>query len=258
MNLQGRTAIVTGGGTGIGRAVVKALAEAGAAVMAVGRRREVVDEVATELRMAGKKAWSLSCDVADPKSVDACAAEIPKLLGVVDILVNSAGIAYSESFRKVSLDDWERHLRVNATGAFLCAKAFLPLMLERKWGRIVTVASVAGLSSGPYLAAYSASKHAVIGLTRSLAAEVADKGVTVNAVCPGFVDTDLTRASVDRIVEKTGMTREQAQQKLAEQSPQKRLMTAEEVAFAVTFLCDERARGINGQAIVIDGGALLA
>jgi NAD(P)-dependent dehydrogenase (short-subunit alcohol dehydrogenase family) len=148
-------------------------------------------------------------------------------------------------------------LTVNATGAFLCTQAFLPGMVERRWGRIVYVASVAGLTGGKYIAAYAASKHAVLGLARSTAAEVAESGVTVNAVCPGYVDTDMTRESIEKIVEKTGKTREQALAAILGTTPQRRLIAPEEVAHAVLSLCDDLACGINGTAIVIDGGALM-
>jgi NAD(P)-dependent dehydrogenase (short-subunit alcohol dehydrogenase family) len=171
--------------------------------------------------------------------------------------VNNAGIGFSGPLFRTPLADWDRLMTVNATGAFLCTQAFLPGMVERRWGRIVFVASVAGLTGGKYIAAYAASKHAVIGLARSAAAEVAESGVTVNAVCPGYVDTDMTRESLDRIMEKTGKTREQALAAILATTPQRRLIAPEEVAHAVLSLCDEQARGINGESLVIDGGWLM-
>src|SRR5437773_817184 len=204
VTLSGRGAVVTGGGRGIGMAVARALAGAGAAVVVVARTRNGIEAVATELRAAGRQAWAVPGDVTDPATVAALARAAETRLKHVDILVNNAGVAHSAPLAKLTLEDWNRVLTVNATGTFLCTQAFLPGMLERRWGRVVNIASVAGLRGGKYIAAYSAAKHAVVGFTRSLAAEVAGSGVTVNAVCPGYVDTDMTRESVARIATKTG------------------------------------------------------
>ena len=179
-------------------------------------------------------------------------------LGQVDILVNNAGVAQSAPIHKIDLDDWNHLFQVNVTGTLLCTQVFLPGMVQRGWGRVINIASVAGLSGAKYVAAYSAAKHAVIGFTRSAAAEVAASGVTINAVCPGYVDTDMTRASVAQIVRTTGKSQEEALEAVLSMSPQHRLLQPEEVAHAVVALCVDGARGINGQAIVIDGGALLA
>jgi NAD(P)-dependent dehydrogenase (short-subunit alcohol dehydrogenase family) len=256
-HLAGRNAVVTGAGRGIGAAVAHALAAAGARVVLTARTVAQLERVADEIRATGQEAIVLPCEVSDPKSV----AELTRLIGerlpAVDILVNNAGVALSGSLSRTTLEQWNHLLAVNATGAFLCTQAFLPPMVERRWGRIIYVASVAGLTGGKYIAAYAASKHAVLGLCRSAAAEVADSGVTVNAVCPGYVDTDMTRESIDRIVEKTAKTREQALAAILATTPQRRLIAPEEVAHAVLSLCDEKAVGINGEAIVIDGGALL-
>jgi NAD(P)-dependent dehydrogenase (short-subunit alcohol dehydrogenase family) len=190
--------------------------------------------------------------------VETLARTATEHLAHVDILVNSAGIASSAPVHKLTLEEWNAIFAVNATGTFLCTQAFLPAMLERKWGRIVNVASVAGLMGSRYIAAYSASKHAAIGFTRCVAAEVAARGVTANAVCPGFVDTEMTTESIDRIVSATGVSRDEALDSILDMTPQRRLFTPEEVAHAVLALCDEQAKGINGQAIVLDGGGLLA
>jgi 3-hydroxybutyrate dehydrogenase len=254
MELQGRRAVVTGGSRGIGRAVALALARAGASVVVTARSADAIQEVAGELQALGAHAEAIPCDVTDPDQVQALAQGASKALGSVDILVNNAGASGSAPIQRLSLDEWDRMLRVNATGPFLCTRAFLPAMIERGWGRIVTVASVAGLRGGRYIAAYAASKHAVLGLVRSAALEVAPTGITVNAVCPGFVDTPMTRESVARIVEKTGRTEREALEAILESSAQRRLVTPEEVAGAVLFLCGEEARGINGEALVIDGG----
>ena len=258
MGLENKTAVITGGGRGIGAAVARALAEAGASVVVASRTESDIEGVASALTADCHRVWAVPCDVSDPKSIQNLATAATEHLGHVDILVNNAGIALSAPIHKTTLDDWKSVLAVNATGVFLCIQAFLPGMVEREWGRVVNVASVAGLTGMQYTAAYSASKHAVIGLTRCVAAEVAKKGVTVNAVCPGFVDTDMTVQTIDRIVEKTGVTQEDALQGILGTTPQHRLFQPDEVAHAVLSLCDELAMGINGQAIVLDGGALLA
>src|SRR6266581_631265 len=165
-------------------------------------------------------------------------------------------IAASAKLTDTTDEMWDRMLRVNASGAFYCTRAVLPMMLAAKWGRIVNMASVAGRAGAPYIAAYTASKHALLGLTRAVAAEVASRGITVNAVCPGYVDTEMTDASAANIVKRTGRTDEDARKILEGFSPQRRLMTTPEVAAMTTYLCSEVARGINGQGIVIDGGAL--
>jgi 3-hydroxybutyrate dehydrogenase len=255
--LPGRNALVTGAGRGIGAAVAHALAAAGARVALTSRSPAQIERVAAELRSAGRDAFAITCDVSDPTSIAELARVTGERLGAVDILVNNAGIGFSGPLFRTPLADWDRLMTVNATGAFLCTQAFLPGMVERRWGRIVFVASVAGLTGGKYIAAYAASKHAVIGLARSAAAEVAESGVTVNAVCPGYVDTDMTRESLDRIMEKTGKTREQALAAILATTPQRRLIAPEEVAHAVLSLCDEQARGINGESLVIDGGWLM-
>lgn len=255
-DLEGRAAVVTGGGRGIGRAVARALAGAGASVLVTARTEEEIAAVADELRGEGHEAHAVPCDVTEPDEVDALAAAARERVGPVDVLVNNAGVAGSQPFHRLGLEEWQRTLRVNATGSFLCTKAFLPDMLERGWGRVVMMASTAGLTGGRYIAAYSASKHAVMGLTRSLAEEVAGRGVTVNAVCPSYVDTPMTDRSVARISEKTGLGEEEARGALRARSPQERFVTPEEAAHAVLYLCAEEARGVNGASLVIDGGEL--
>jgi NAD(P)-dependent dehydrogenase (short-subunit alcohol dehydrogenase family) len=256
LKLEGKAAVITGGGRGIGAAVASALAEEGASVVVSARSENEIEAVAEELRGHGHAAWAVTCDVTDPAQVFALAETAAERLGGVDILVNNAGTVSSAPLKSLTLEIWNRTLAVNATGVFLCTKALLPGMVERGWGRVVNVASIAGKTGGPYISAYSASKHAVIGFTRSVAAEVATTGVTVNAVCPGYVDTPMTDRSVERIVEKTGTDPEKVRETMRRTSPQNRLMQPEEIALAVVNLCDPGARGMNGQAVVIDGGGV--
>lgn len=256
ISLAGKTAVVTGAGRGIGAACARALAGAGARVVLGARTRESVERVAADLRTLGHETAATVCDVTDPASVDALARFSAERFGEVTLLVNNAGIGHAAPLERLTLDDWNRVMAVNATGTFLCTKAFLPAMVKRGWGRVVNVASVAGLSGGRYIAAYAASKHAVVGFTRCAAMEVAAAGVTVNAVCPGYVDTEMTRESLERIAMKTGRSREQALEAVLTGTPQGRLITPDEVAFEVLRLCAEDAREINGQTIVLDGAGL--
>ena len=254
--LAGWGAVVTGGGRGIGAACAGALAEAGARVLLAARSKDQVEAVADALRAAGHDAHATTCDVSAEGDVARLASVAAKLLGDVDILVNNAGIAPSAPVRSETLEQWERTLAVNATGTFLCTRAFLPAMAARGRGRVVNIASISSKVGAPYIASYAASKHAVLGFTRSVALEVAAAGVTVNAICPGYVDTPMTDLALARMGEKTGRSPEELRQHLRSQSPQGRIITVEEVAFLALTLCDERARGINGQAIVIDGGGV--
>lgn len=256
MRLDGKRAVVTGGGRGIGAAVARALAEEGAAVLVCSRSSEEIEAVAAEITGAGHRASAVPCDVSDTAQVERLAEAAMESLGGVDILVNNAGFAPSAPLRSISREEWEGVFAVNMTGTFLCTRAFMPAMIEAGWGRVVNIASVAGKVGHRYISAYVASKHAVVGFTRAVAMEAATHGVTVNAVCPGYVDTPLTDASVARIVAKTGISAEQAVGYMREMSPQGRLIEAEEVAYLTLCLCDPRARGVNGQGIVVDGGAV--
>ncbi len=248
---DGAVAVVTGGGQGIGAAVAHALAAEGAAVVVAARHFDRIERVAIEIRGRGGRAWAVPCDVTDAASVADLAQTAIQQAGTVDILVNNAGVAHSAPLAKTSLDDWNRVLAVNATGTFLCTRAFLTFMLERKRGAIVNVASVAGLAGGRYIAAYAAAKHAVIGLTQSVAAEVEGTGVTCNAVCPGFVDTEMTQQSVERVATKTGKDPAAALSALLASASQRRLITPNEVAEAVLGLADLHGERANGTALTI-------
>lgn len=256
MRLKGKKAVVTGGGRGIGASVAEELARQGCEVVVAARTLCQLEAVVEAIKSADGVAHAVECDVTDPDSVARMAMQAKELMGSVHILVNNAGIASSAPLKSLTLQEWNRILSVNTTGTYLCTQAFLPAMSDQKWGRVINVASVAGQAGAKYISAYSSSKHAVIGFTRCIALEVAPKGVTVNAVCPGYVDTDLTGETVDRIIEKTGMTEQDAIESLARTNPQHRLIQPDEVAYLVLCLCDERARGINGQAINIDGGGM--
>ena len=233
MKFSGSVALVTGGGQGIGAAVARALAKEGAKVIVAARTKERIDALAAEIK--GK---AVQCDVTDAASVGALA----KAAGAVDILVNNAGAAHSAPLLRITLEDWNRVFAVNATGTFLCAKAFVAGMLERKRGAILNVASIAGLAGARYIAAYAAAKHAVIGFTRSVAAELEGTGVVCNAVCPGYVDTEMTKQSIARVSAKTGKSPEAALTAMLAASEQERLITPAEVAQAVLKLCSLTGR----------------
>ena len=256
--LEGRSALVTGGGRGIGAAVARSLTEAGAAVTVSARSQDQIEAVAGELRKQGHRAFAVACDVAEPEQVQALYDEAKRLMGKVDILVNNAGIAASAPLAKETLEQWNRIFAVNVTGVFLCSRAAIGDMVAEGWGRIVNVASVAGKAGAPYISTYVASKHAVVGFTRAVATEVAKKGVTVNAVCPGYVDTEMSDQTVGTITGKTGMGEQEARAVLENMSPQGRIFTSEEVAAQVLHLCMPLSAGVNGQSLVLDGGGFQA
>ena len=245
--LNDKVALITGGGRGIGRAIALLFAQHGARIAVAARTREQVESVAQE---TGGRA--VICDVSSSESVAEILADIKP-----DILVNNAGIAESATFVNTTDDMWQRHLAINLSGTFYCTRAALPAMLERGWGRIINIASIAAKTGAPYVAAYTASKHGVLGLTRSLAMEVAARGITVNAICPGYVDTEMTSRGVERITAKTGRSAEEALEALKKMSPQNRLVTSEEVAAIALLLASDEGRGINGQGINVDGGTVL-
>jgi len=242
-------ALVTGGGRGIGRAIASALVQSGASVTVIGRSRKTLDEAVA----AGAAHFAAVADVADQAAVSAAIAEAATRRPI-DILVANAGIAESAPFGKSEAALFRRMMDVNFMGVVHAVQAVLPSMKDRPYGRIVAVASTAGLKGYAYVSAYSAAKHAVVGLVRSLALELANTRVTVNAVCPGFTDTDLVARSIDNIMKKTGRSHAQAVAELARHNPQGRLVTPDEVADTVLWLCGEGAGAITGQAVAVAGG----
>jgi 3-hydroxybutyrate dehydrogenase len=256
-SLAGKRALVTGGGRGIGRAVALDLARAGVAVAVASRTAPERDAVAAEVQALGARSAAVPCDVSRADDVREMFRQARAALGGIDILVNGAGIAPSAPLVKTSDELWRSAIETNLSGAFYCLREALPEMAQRGWGRAVNVASIAGKTGQPYIAAYSASKHGLLGLTKVAALEMAEHGVTVNAVCPGYVDTPMTDAGVARMAEKTGRPAAEIRKRIEDMSPQKRLVSSEEVAALVLYLCGDAARGITGQALSIDGGTVV-
>jgi len=248
MTLKGKLALVTGGGKGIGLAVARRLAREGARVAVTGRSEKELQAVAREL-----DGFALVCDLLDRAATD----KMAKGLGRVDILVNNAGIAESAGYEKTTDDIWDRTMELNATAPYRLIRLLAPAMVAAKWGRIINIASNAGLSGYYYTSAYCASKHAMVGLTRALAYDLARTGVTINAICPGWVETEMAERAIHNIAAKTKRGEDAARETLEAMSPQHRMIQPDEVAHAVAMLCAEEARGIHGQAIPVDGGQVM-
>lgn len=253
MHLSGQHALITGGGTGIGASIARALAAEGARLTLVGRRRAPLEATASSLPAATVAV----ADVTDPDAVRTAVAAARHAFGPVSILINNAGAAESAPFASTSTDLWRRMMAVNLDAVFHMTREVAADLAQAESGRIVNIASTAGLKGYAYTSAYVAAKHGVIGLTRALASEFARTAITVNAVCPGFTDTDLVAASVETIVEKTGRSPNEARQQLARFNPQGRLIAPDEIARAVLWLCAPEARSVTGQAVVVAGGEVM-
>jgi NAD(P)-dependent dehydrogenase (short-subunit alcohol dehydrogenase family) len=248
-SLAGRHALITGGGTGIGAAAARQLSAAGAKITVTGRRREPLEAIAAEIGAA-----IAQCDVTDRAEIDRAFAEARAINGPIDILVVNAGIAESAPFHKMTRDSWTRIMATNLTGAFDCAQAAIGDLLASDSGRLIFIASVASLRGIPYAAHYGASKHGLLGLSRSLAAEYAKTNLTVNSVCPGYVDTPMTDLSVARVSKITGRSEEQARGAITNMNASGRLVHPDGIGSMILTLCLPQSRDINGAAVTIDGG----
>ena len=253
-DLNGQHALVTGAGQGIGEAIARQLLAQGARVTVLGRRAEPLQKLVDEY--PGRCQMVLA-DVANESEVKGAFAQVVYAQGAINILINNAGQASSAPFMKMDAAHWQQMLAVNLTGTMLCTQQVLPAMAAAGWGRIVNVASTAGLVGYAYVAAYVAAKHGVVGLTRALALEYARKGITVNAVCPGYTETEIVKTGIERVMEKTGRTADEAMAEFVKSNPQGRLVQPQEVANTVLWLCGKGASAITGQSIAVAGGEVM-
>mgnify|MGYP000141489474 CR=1 FL=1 len=246
-------AVITGGGSGIGLAIAKAFDQEGIKTSIIGRHMERLQEAAATMKHSNP----YQLDVTEPGNVMSVVALIEQQQGPIDILVNNAGAASTAPFQKMSYDRWQKMINVNLNGTFLMTQNVLMTMAQRGVGRIINIASTAGLKGYGYSSAYCAAKHGVIGLTKALALELARTKITVNAICPGFTDTDIVEDAIDNIVKKTDRSREEALGELVKYNPQKRLIQPKEVAETVLWLCSPQSRSITGQSIAVAGGEIM-
>lgn len=249
--LAGRRALVTGGGRGIGRAIALCFAHEGADVAVTARSEIEIGRVAGQISSLGRSSVALSADVTRPEEVERMTRNAVSALGGIDILVNAAGDAESAPVQKTDWDLWRRMLGVNADGVFLCTRALIPAMIEAGWGRIINVASRAGLVGFAYVSAYCAAKHAVVGFTRAAALDLQGRGVTINALCPGYVDTAMTRRSAEQVARKTGVSNEDAMSQLASFNEDGRMIQPETVAEAALEMALAEGETMNGQAVTL-------
>ncbi|EPJ51558.1 MAG: BdhA protein [Osedax symbiont Rs2] len=249
-SLQTKHVIITGGGTGVGSAIASAFAEAGAKVTISGRTAQPLQQLAAQL----PNTIAICCDVTDRQSVERMLEQARTEHGPVDIAIANAGAVDSMPFSKISADQWQQSLDVNLTGTFNLFQATMAQMQQLGWGRLIAIASTAALKGYPYVSHYCAAKHAVVGLVRSLALECASKGLTANALCPGFIETPMLDRSIEKIMQKTSMDRSQARAVLNKDNPMGRFIQPAEVADSALFLCTDGAASINGQSIAINGG----
>lgn len=255
--MDSQVALITGAGKGIGEAIALAFGAAGMRIAVVARAESDIERVAAAIRAAGGAALAIPCDVTKPDSIANAVNAVRREFGPITVLVNNAGAAESHKF--IGHDDalWQRMIDVNLNSVYHVCKAVVPLMVEARWGRIINIASVASKIGGKYIAAYTAAKHGVLGLTRALAVELTAHNITVNAICPGYVDTPLTGKSIASMVARTRMSEAEARGFLERLSPQNRLITSQEVAHVALMLAADNARGITGQAINVDGGQVM-
>ncbi|HEU4342303.1 MAG TPA: SDR family NAD(P)-dependent oxidoreductase [Candidatus Binatia bacterium] len=252
-----RVVLITGGSGGLGRALARSFARNGSPVVITSRNKSRLEAVAAEINREGGHALALSCDVGQKDAVERLASDVENQVGSVEVLINNAGIAPAVSFLEMPDSVWHEVLNINLSGTYNCCKTFLPAMIRSRWGRIINIASTTAKVAYSHVSAYTSSKHGVLGLTRSLALESAKAGVTVNAICPGYLDTQLTHKSAVLMAQKTGKTVAEVINIFAGTSPQNRLIAPEEVASLALLLASDKAAAITGQAINVDGGAVM-